>query len=63
MQFGELPFLTTASILSLGPSQQPIQWSLGAIYLADHSPPSSPEVKNAWSFMLFCTFLTHFIIL
>jgi hypothetical protein len=41
----------------LGPTQPPIQWVQGAFYLgvkrpgheADHSLPSSAEVKNAWS--------------
>jgi hypothetical protein len=43
-----------------GPSslQPPIQWVPGALFLAvkrprleaDHSPPSSAEVKNAWSY-------------
>jgi hypothetical protein len=49
---------TTASRMALGPTQPPIQWVLGAISLgvkqpvreADHSPPSSAEVKNAWSY-------------
>jgi hypothetical protein len=39
---------------ALGPTQPPIQWVLGALSLrvkrpgheADHSPPSSAEVKN-----------------
>jgi hypothetical protein len=40
--------------------QLPIQWVLGALSLgvkwpgrvANHSPPSSAEVKNAWSYTL-----------
>jgi len=48
----------TASGPPLGPTQPPIQWVSGAISLgvkppgseADHSPPSSAEVKNAWSY-------------
>jgi hypothetical protein len=40
------------------PTQPPIQWVPGALSLgvkrlgreADHSPPSSAEVKNAWSY-------------
>jgi hypothetical protein len=48
---------TTASRTALGPIQPPIQWIPGALSLgikwpwreADHSPPSSAEVKNAWS--------------
>jgi hypothetical protein len=49
---------TTASRTTLGPTQLPIQWvpedlSLGVKRLgreADHSPPSSAEVKNVWSY-------------
>jgi hypothetical protein len=49
---------TTASRPTLGPTQPPIQWVPGALSLgvkvsgreADHSPSSSAEVKNAWSY-------------
>jgi hypothetical protein len=49
---------TTASRTALGPTQPPIKWVPGALSLgvnrsgreADHSPPSSAEVKNAWSY-------------
>jgi hypothetical protein len=49
---------TTASRTALRSTQPPIQWVLGALSLeikwpgreADHSPPSSAEVKNAWSY-------------
>jgi hypothetical protein len=49
---------TTASRTALGPTQPPIQWvpavlSLGVQRLgreAEHSPPSSAEVKNVWSY-------------
>jgi hypothetical protein len=45
---------TTVSRTALGPTQPPIQWVPGALYLvvkrpgreADHSPPSSAEVKE-----------------
>jgi len=63
--------LTTASRTALGPTQPPIQWILEAVYLgvkrsrreADHSPPSSAEVNNAWictstpqyTFMAWCS--------
>jgi len=48
--------LTTKSSPALWPTQLPIQWVPGAPSLgvklpereADHSPPSSAEVKNAW---------------
>jgi hypothetical protein len=52
--------LTTASRLALGPNQPPIQrqWEPEALPVeekwpgleADHSRPSSAEVKNAWSY-------------
>jgi len=45
---------TIATRMALGPTQPPIQWVQGALYLvlkqlrceADHSPPSSAEVKE-----------------
>jgi hypothetical protein len=48
---------TIASRTAPGPTQPPIQWVPGTLSLginhpgreADHSPPSSVEVKNAWS--------------
>jgi hypothetical protein len=49
---------TTVSRTALKPTQPPIQWVLEALSLGlkrqghetDHSPPSSAEVKNAWSY-------------
>jgi hypothetical protein len=54
----EIFLFTTASRTALGPTQPPIQWVSGALSLgvkrsgheADHSPPSSAEVKNSWSY-------------
>jgi hypothetical protein len=51
---GNFSFFTTASRTALGLTQPPIQWVLGALSLgakrpgreADHSPPSSAEVKE-----------------
>jgi hypothetical protein len=49
---------TTASRKVLRPTQPPIQWAPGVLSLgvkrpgreANHSPPSSAEIKNAWSY-------------
>jgi hypothetical protein len=49
---------TTVSRPALGPTQPLIQWVPGALFLVvkrpdhevDHPPPSSVEVKNAWSY-------------
>jgi hypothetical protein len=51
--------LTTVSRPALGPTQSPIHWVPGALSLgikrpgceADHSPPSSAELKNSWSYI------------
>jgi hypothetical protein len=51
-------FFFLPSLPGLGPIQPPIQWVPGAlspwvkrsVREADHSPPSSAEVKNAWSY-------------
>jgi len=48
---------TTASRRALGPNHPPIQWVPGVLSLGvkrpecetDNSPPSSAEVRNAWS--------------
>jgi hypothetical protein len=63
----EIFLLTTASRLVLGPTKPPIQWVSGALSLgvkrpvpeADHSPPSSAEVKNAWSYTSTPPILLH----
>jgi hypothetical protein len=49
---------TTASRPALVPTEPPIQWVRGTLSLAvkrpgreaDHSPPSSAEVENVWSY-------------
>jgi hypothetical protein len=49
---------TTVSRPALGPTQSPIRWVPRSLSLGvkrpgrkvDHSPPSSAEVKNAWSY-------------
>jgi hypothetical protein len=54
----ESSVFATASRPALGPTPSPIEWVPGALSLgvkrpvreADHSPPSSDEVKNAWSY-------------
>jgi hypothetical protein len=55
----EIFLFSTASRPALGTTQPPIQWvpetlSLGVKWLrheVDHSPPSSAEVKNVWSYI------------
>jgi hypothetical protein len=51
---------TMKSRLALEPTQLPIQWVPGALFLAvkrpeseaDHLPPSTAKVKNSWSYSL-----------
>jgi hypothetical protein len=53
---GKLSLLAMSSRPVLGPSPPPIQWIPGALSPgvkrtgreADHSPPTSAEVKKAW---------------
>jgi hypothetical protein len=53
-----ISLFTTVSRMALESTQPPIQWVLGDFSLgvkrpgreADHSPPSSAEVKKAWSY-------------
>jgi hypothetical protein len=55
---GELGIFLFTTMSALGHTQPPIQWVPGALSMgvkrsepeADHSPPSSAEVKNAWSY-------------
>jgi hypothetical protein len=62
---------TTVSRTALGPTQPPIQWVPGALSLgvkwpgreADHSPPSSAEVKNAWSYTSTLPIRLHGVVL
>jgi hypothetical protein len=63
---------TTASRTTLGPTQPRMQWVTGTLSLevkrpgceADHSPPSSAEVKNAWSYnsTLQYTFIAWYLV-
>jgi hypothetical protein len=59
--------ITTVFRPALGSTQPPIQWVPGAISLgikqpgheADHSCPSSSEVKNVWSYISTPTIYLH----
>jgi hypothetical protein len=62
---------TTASRTALGPTQLPIQWVPGVLCRevkrpgseADHSSPSSAEVKNAWSYTSTPSIRLHGVVL
>jgi hypothetical protein len=62
---------TTASRKALGSTQHPIQWVPGALSLglklpqreADHSPPSSVEVKNEWRYTFTPPIRLHGVVL
>jgi len=61
----------TASRPALEPTQPPTQWVPGALSLgvkrpgreADQSPPSSVEVKNAWSYTSTVPIRLHGVVL
>jgi hypothetical protein len=67
---GNFPF-TIAFIPALRSTQPPIQWVSEDLFLgvkwpgreADHSPPSSDEVKNAWSYTSTPPIRLHFVVL
>jgi hypothetical protein len=61
----------SASRTALGPTQPPIQWVPGALSMgvkwsgreADHSPPSSAEVKSVWSYVSTPSMRLHGVVL
>jgi hypothetical protein len=67
----EIFLFATASVLILGPIQPPIQWLLRILlpglkwlgHEADHSLPSSAEVKNEWSYTSTPTTRLHGVVL
>jgi hypothetical protein len=64
-------FITTASRTAVGPTTLPIQRTPGALSLGvkglgrktDLSPPSSAEVKNAWSYTFTPQIRLHEVVL
>jgi hypothetical protein len=67
----EIFLFTTPSRKALGPTQPPIQWVPGALSLvvkrpgseADHSPPSSAEVKKSVELYLYSPIRLHGVVL
>jgi hypothetical protein len=63
-------FLFAASRMALGPTQLPIQWVPGALCLgvkwpgreADHSPPSSAEIKECVELYLHSPIRLHVLL-
>jgi hypothetical protein len=64
-------FLNTVFRPALEPTQLPIQWVSGVLSLGvnrperevDHSPPSSADVKNAWSYTSTLPIRLHGVVL
>jgi hypothetical protein len=64
-------FFTTMSRMAPGPTQPPIPWVLGALSLevkrprreADHSPPSSAEVRECMELYLHSPIHLHGVVL
>jgi hypothetical protein len=65
-------FFTTAARPALGSIQPPIRWVSGALSLgmverpereADHSPLSTSEVKNTWSYNSILPIRLHDVVL
>jgi hypothetical protein len=68
---GSAKFKDTYSRPALGPTQPPIQWVAGALSMrvqrsereADHSPPSSAEVKEFVELYLYSPIRLHGVVL
>jgi len=60
-------FFTTVSRQNLGPTEPPIQWVPGPLFLgvkgleheADHSLPCRADVKNAWNYTTILPLCIH----
>jgi hypothetical protein len=67
----EIFLFTTMSRMALGPTQSPIQWVLGALSMevkwqvheADHSPPSSVDIKECMELYLHSPIRLHGMVL